>query len=113
MKNLETCTPNTIEIGDEPGPGGANHDYSIYAGEILICPVEFQRGPRNEDDRRNGVLEDDLLAIIEHRLAAFQAGPYACEHNARAMEGIRIARRALADRVAERTARGVMGRSVA
>lgn len=85
---------NTVYRDGDPGPGGAYHEYDIYAagddpenGNPLIV-IQFQKGPRNDPDARHGVLDGDLLEIVRDRLRAFQAGPFATRENACALTHI-------------------------
>jgi len=98
-----------IEVLDEPGHGGACHEYSVSfpgaTGNIDIC---FQNGPIAEAGV-NGLTHEVLLAILEDRLKGFQAGPYACEENRLALEYIRAAQEQLQSRTKARMARGVEG----
>lgn len=110
MKSIATHSPSNVVACDELGPGGAHHAYQVLGQQGYIGRVQFQCGPRGEDGSVVGCFDDDLLAIVEDRMACFQAGPYASPANARALDGIAAARRALAERVAERAARGVLGK---
>lgn len=111
-----------ISVMDEPGSGGANHDYAIgfvdprygYERSPISdrhgrnCIISFQNGPIKEAGV-NGVTHEALLAIIEDRLVGFQSGPYACADNAEALEHIRGAMECLQRRTKARVARGVEG----
>lgn len=114
-----------IEAVDEPGPGGANHHYSVtgfdtednpskyttangYATSFSRLPVIFQNGPIPTEGV-NGVSNEALLAIVEDRLKCFQAGPYACRENALVLTKIQEAMHWLHHRTRERVARGVEG----
>lgn len=108
MKSLATHSPSNVASVDEPGPGGACHEYVIVNPGINTV-ILFQRGARNEHDSKGGIFDDDLLAILEDRLAAFQAGPFACAENESALVAVRRARTELAVRVADRMKRGVLG----
>lgn len=129
----------TITIMDEPGAGGANHQYMIgWNGprkvlptiaeleEILAknepaslmpdgsfclgstCFINFQNGPIKEFGV-NGVTQEALLAIVIDRLRSFQAGPFACEANQKALDYISLGADFLKDRTSARIARGVEG----
>ncbi len=109
----------TIEVLDEPGSGGASHLYKISgfntetnpSGPMTIerdVAILFQNGPILEAGV-NGVTQEALLAIVEHRLASFQAGPYACRENAIALTKIQEAMMWLQKRTRNRMARGVEG----
>lgn len=105
---------------DEPGQGGAHHRYVI---EWQACavegpamdphwnPVVFQNGPIKEAGV-NGISNEALLAIVEHRLQCFQAGPFACRENAVALTKIQEAMHWLHHRTRERVQRGVEGTNV-
>lgn len=107
-----------IEVLDEPGAGGANHDYRISgygsghprgATGTRIC---FQNGPINEVGV-NGVTQEALLAVVIDRLRSFQAGPFACTENAVALVHATCALDALKGRTLARMARCVEGRNIA
>lgn len=102
-------------IMDEPGQGGACHEYAITSGEAAddataternLCDVHFQNGPIQEFGV-NGVQQEDLLAIVIDRLRAFQAGPFANKYNAAALEAAEASLAALNQRTIDRLARGV------
>ena len=104
-KNLElrTC--------DEPGPGGANHNYAIK----LIANddtryIYFQKGPIKEVGL-NGITNESLLELVLHRLNAFQNGPFNCKENAIAADGVNTALEALYSRTRDRQTRGVEGKN--
>lgn len=114
----------TIIVVDEPGPGGANHEYAItffderYKHERSPmsdkygrnCVIGFQNGPIAEKGV-NGISNEALLAIVEDRLAGFQNGPFACDDNKAALAAVRDAMACLQRRTRERVARGVEGTS--
>lgn len=115
-----------IEVLDEPGSGGAQHCYSItgfdYARNKSVpdkrqygdlkdedtAVILFQNGPINEVGV-NGVTHEALLAILIDRMDAFQKGPYACEENANALNGLLAAQGWLKRRTENRMDRGVEG----
>lgn len=113
-----------IEVLDEPGAGGAHHDYAITFFDESCgydrspaserhgrnCIISFQNGPIAEVGV-NGISGEALLAIVEDRLKCFQAGPYACRENAIALTKIQEAMHWLHHRTRERVARGVEGTS--
>lgn len=112
MLALPTTSPVNVAALDEkdPNAGGAYHLYAIqFGGPDQVCVIQFQHGARGLSTSVPGVFDDDLLAILESRLSDFQEGPFACQENATALDGIRVARRALADRVAARIKKGVLG----
>lgn len=103
-----------IEVLDEPGAGGANHEYKIdCAGGAPNSGgsthyIHFQNGPIKEAGV-NGVTQEALLAIVIDRLRSFQAGPYACQDNEDAEKHCIEALTLLQNRTRARIARGVEG----
>lgn len=115
----------TIEVTDAPGAGGANHRYEVWgynnrsnpsANDIdtyhCWLPIVFQNGPIAEAGV-NGITQEALLAIVIDRLRSFQAGPFACEANALALDHCVEALECLKDRTRQRLARGVEGKTQA
>ena len=105
----------TIEVEDEPGAGGANHEYALRWTEKSDLPaigniahIWFQNGPIKEKGV-NGVTHEALLAIIIDRLRSFQAGPFSCEENRVALNFLTEALWFLQKRTRERIKRGVEG----
>ncbi|MXZ00233.1 ABC transporter ATPase [Candidatus Poribacteria bacterium] len=123
-----------VRVIDKPGAGGACHEYviqcrptdaevydeySTQAGEepfkadrTVLGSISFQNGPIRENGV-NGLTNEALLAIVEHRLNCFQAGPYPSHYNAAALAGVEFSKTVLHDRTADRKARGVEGESKA
>lgn len=108
-----------IEVQDDPGSGGANHRYVVTGFDTRRNPagdqsllggasIVFQNGPIAERGV-NGITHEVLLAIVEDRLKAFQAGVYACPENERALLHVEAALGALHSRTKERMARNVEG----
>jgi len=103
---------NEVYAVDEKGNGGANHIYDVewsQGGYIGTQRIQFQNGPRTIYSSQNGVLDTDLLEITRHRMQCFQAGPYASEYNAKALEHIELALMYLNRRVEDRIERNVLG----
>lgn len=109
----------SIHVTDEPGSGGANHAYDIRwpASAPDALPedcgpdhtlIRFQKGPIKEAGI-NGVTHEALLAVVADRLKSFQAGPYACDDNAEALQAVEKAQECLQRRTKARLARGVEG----
>lgn len=100
-----------ITVLDEPGPGGACHEYGVdlpEGGNALI--INFQNGPISADGNGvNGLTQEVLLAIVADRLRSFQKGPYSCKENACALTHIEEAMHWLQQRTLERMRRGVEG----
>ena len=103
----------TISARDEPGSGGANHEYHVgdfvsdRDGKVDLT-IRFQNGPIPESGV-NGVTQEVLLAIVADRLRGFQKGPFACKANACALTHIEEAMHWLQQRTIERMRRGVEG----
>lgn len=117
-----------ILVRDEPGQGGACHWYTVdnpasqevideaaAQGQEVAWPdllsIHFQNGPIQEVGV-NGVQQEHLLAVVEDRLACFQAGPFANRYNAKALEYVQMALEMLHRRTTDRLARGVEGMNV-
>lgn len=75
---------------DEPGPGGANHRYSIEGyqnGEpadrwpdgvrrpFVAVELRFQNGPTQTHEDLNGITNEALLAVLIDRMRGFQGMP--------------------------------------
>ena len=122
MQKLEIGTRRFTEVVvmDKPGAGGACHEYKVepvqgaaYQRDAQDGPfavVHFQKGPIGEAGV-NGCHQEDLLAIVIHRLQCFQAGPFACRENALALTKLEEAMHWLNSRTDNRQKRGVEGTS--
>jgi hypothetical protein len=108
-----------VRVIDEPGNGGANHEYmvTLFGGafhNFAIDPqgnailIPFQKGPINEAGT-NGITQEVLLAICIDRLQCFQKGEFACRENAIALTKLEEALHWLQHRTRARVARGVEG----
>lgn len=101
---------------DRPGAGNAHHEYLItnntdrQLGNQWQQFLSFQLGPIQENGI-NGIQNEDLLAIVIHRLECFQAGDYACVENAKALERCKAGLVWLEKRTKDRQNRGVEGTS--
>jgi len=102
----------TVEVLDEPGHGGACHDYVIRVplgnGVTRNDAIQFQNGPIAEVGV-NGLSQEALLVIVEDRLKGFQSGPFACPENAVALVRVQDALFWLNHRTKKRIERGVEG----
>ena len=107
-----------VNVMDEPGDGGANHEYAIsrVCTPCTMSPtaefgsIKFQKGPVKENGV-NGCFQEDLIAIVIDRLQCFQAGDFACRENALALTKLEEALHWLNHRTADRQVRGVEGKS--
>ena len=100
-----------ITVIDEPGAGGANHEYSVtgyqnVSGSSTL--ISFQNGPIAEVGV-NGLTQEALLAIVADRLRSFQSGPFSCRENDLALTKIEEAMHWLQQRTIARMRRGVEG----
>ncbi len=121
MRTLEIGTRKYTEVlaVDDKGQGNANHVYDIQESQIhadgtsrrTFCVVEFQNGPIKEVGV-NGVMNEDLIAIVIDRMRGFQSGDYACPDNYLVMIKLEEALMWLRHRTNEREARGVEGTNV-
>lgn len=108
-----------IQVIDEPGQGGANHEYHIVlrapdtdpTAPKRIFALSFQNGPVKEAGF-NGLSQEALLAVVIDRLRSFQAGPYACRENAIALTSLEEALMWLQKRTRDRMVRGVEGTNI-
>lgn len=105
-----------LEIGvmDQPGAGGANHDYRITGRQRpedeyeQFARIKFQNGTIKEVGV-NGITQEALLAITIDRLRCFQEGPFRCRENAIALTHCEEALMWLQRRTVARIKRGVEG----
>jgi hypothetical protein len=114
----DTAPQLTVTVLDEPGHGGACHQYSIQYEPSetetaqhhnnLICYINFQNGPIKTYGV-NGVTEAALLAVLVDRYKAFQAGPFACAENSDVLRYLGEALKWTTQRTRNRIARGVEG----
>lgn len=88
----------------------AREPYRASALMRAVCDIRFQSG--DPKDGINGVSNEALLAVVRDRLEDFQAGPFACQGNAEALEAVTKAMDILAARTRERAARGVEGKPI-
>ncbi len=110
-----------IEVADDPGAGGASHEYLV----LLPPPrhpqentqtqnafrISFQNGPIKEAGV-NGLTQEALLAIVIDRLRCFQSGNFACKENETALALCEAALGTLQSRTRKRIARGVEGKNI-
>lgn len=83
-------------------------DECSYKGSPGSFVFGFQNGPIKEEGV-NGATQEVLMAIIEHRLESFQAGPFSCRENALALTKLQESKMWLFDRTLKRMQRGVEG----
>ena len=83
--NIGTKRYTVVTADDEPGQGGACHEYNIRSipkdpgnPQAVFGHIRFQNGPVKENPL-NGCFDPDLIAIVIDRLEHFQAGAFKCE----------------------------------
>lgn len=112
--NIGTKKYTKVHAMDNVSHGNANHEYIIQktdAGGIdldVLGTVSFQKGPIKEFGV-NGVMNEDLIAIVIDRMRGFQDSSYACRDNALALTKLEEALMWLRHRTDERESRGVEG----
>lgn len=102
-----------VYASDYIGPGGAHHNYDIVHKEEgkpdrFLATLNFQDGPIKEAGI-NGVMDENLIAIVIDRLQGFQTGDYKSRYNAIAITKLEEALMWLQKRTRDREARGVEG----
>lgn len=116
-----------VEVNDQPGNGGANHDYTIVVTNkdvrakdptqptptdspwgVSTTRLRFQNGPVNEVGA-NGISDEALLAILIDRAKGFCSGPFASREGSLALTHLQEAEHWLRARTQDRTDRGVEG----
>lgn len=123
MREVEIGTKlcTTVYAMDKPMEGNhANHRYHVEFTSVapqepgsatmkeIPAVINFQRGPVKEAGK-NGIHNEDLLAIVIDRLRGFQGGSFKCRENAIAITKLEEALHWLNNRTAERRRRGVEG----
>lgn len=102
---------NDVLAADQPGPGNACHKYDIvkHDSNEVLTTIQFQNGPRLDENSVHGVLDTDLLEIVRDRLKGFQSGEYSSRENACALTHIEEALMWMNRRVEDRIERNVLG----
>lgn len=88
----------------------ANHFYRVLRKEdgIILNTITFQKGAIKEHGV-NGVMNEDLIAMVIDRLQSFQESDYKCRENAVAVTKLEEALMWLRKRTQDREDRGVEG----
>lgn len=102
---------NDVFAADQPGPGNACHKYDIvkHDSSQVLTTIQFQCGPRLDENSVHGVLDTDLLEIVRDRLKGFQSGDFSSRENACALTHIEEALMWMNRRVEDRIERNVLG----
>jgi hypothetical protein len=102
---------------DTPDPenGNASHGYTVGYVErgmrLNVAHVDFQHGPRDEEDSTTGCTDATLLAIVLDRYNGFQSGKYRCRENALVITKLEEALHWMKHRADGRAGRGVLGKN--
>lgn len=95
----------------------APHHFKVFKVEEnpewpqeIIQEINFQEGPVKENGV-NGVMNEDLIAMVISRLEHFQNSDYRCRENAVAITKLEECLMWLRKRTADRESRGVEGTS--
>jgi len=76
----------------------AHHTYEVVdTDHTVLAEIEFQKGPIR-DNGLNGVQNEDLIAMVIHRLQCFQQSPFECKENKEALNSLRAALESLESR---------------
>lgn len=94
----------------------ANHCYIVEPVDpkspfTILGNIQFQKGPIKEAGV-NGVMNEDLIAMVIDRLYSFQDSPFACRENAVAITKLEEALMWLRKRTDDRERRQVEGTHV-
>lgn len=108
--DLLTEKYTTVEY-EENYKFNAPHNFTVLANNQPICEIHFQEGPIKEYGV-NGVMNEDLIAMVITRLEHFQKSPFSCRENALALTKLEETLLWLRKRTMGREKRGVEGKSV-
>lgn len=84
---------------------------ATIAPAYKLQEISFQDGPIKESGV-NGIMNEDLIAIVIDRMQGFQSGDYKCRENAIAITKLEEALLWLRKRTTDRERRGVEGTHV-
>ena len=101
---------NKVFVRDIVGAGNGRHEYCIAdndGNELLT--LKYQQGARFTEGAVSGILDQDLLEIVRHRLQCFQEGDYRTRENACALTKLEEVLMWMAKRADDRDERGVLG----
>ena len=112
MKALKTdlITQKYTQIFHEENfTNNAPHNFVVVGPDNLkVGDITFQEGPIKETGV-NGVMNEDLIAMVIKRLSCFQDSPFKCQENGDAITHLEDALKVLRSRTTKREARGVEG----
>lgn len=106
----------TTVLHEDEFTNNAPHHFKVYADvgqqvPYLVGSVDFQNGPIKEAGV-NGVMGEDLIAMVICRLEHFNQTDFACKENAMAITKLEEALLWLRKRTMSRERRGVEGTHV-
>lgn len=114
MKQLKTglLTQKYTRVYEEENYNyNAPHRFSVSTTEepsTVLADIHFQEGPIKECGV-NGVMNEDLIAMVIRRLDGFQNSEFKCRENAVAITKLEEALMWLRKRTQDREIRGVEG----
>jgi hypothetical protein len=86
----------------------APHNFEVRSVDGVLAKIHFQEGPIKESGI-NGVMNEDLIAMVIRRLKGFQGSEFACRENAEAIRKLEESLMWLRKRTVDREIRGVEG----
>ena len=112
MRKLEIGTEKYTQVfACDEKEFNANHKYSVSTTEepsTILQVVDFQKGAIKEFGV-NGIMNEDLIAMVIDRLQSFQNSPYNCRENSIAITKLEESLMWLRKRTQDRERRNVEG----
>lgn len=104
----------TVVLATDEKEFNANHRFEVYSNPSAtdkparLGVINFQKGPIKEAGV-NGVMNEDVIAMVIDRLCSFQESPFKCRENAMAIAKLEEALMWLGKRTQDRERRQVEG----
>ena len=113
MRKLEIGTEKyTVVYAVDNIEFNSTYEYQVKTkDDDELIQINFQKGPITECGV-NGVMNEDLIAMVIDRLQGFQTSPFSCRENALAITKLEEALHWLRHRTIAREKRGVEGTNV-
>ena len=113
MRKIDIGTDKyTAVFASDHPQHNANHTYMVFDRlGAAIQTIKFQKGAILEHGI-NGVMNEDLIAMVIDRLESFQNSPFKCRENEMAISRLEEALMWLRHRTTKREKRGVEGTHV-
>lgn len=115
IKNDLVSTNYTKVLAEEEYENFAPNYFRVQTteeyGERCLATIKFQNGAMKESDL-NGVFNEDLIAIVIHRLECFQESKFNCKENQEAIICLENALKSLKARTEKRKNNGTIGTMV-